>query len=117
MLKALFQKLLAKAGKTYTIDPSIPSKLLFMNLLGRLFMLLRGFFRLQHKVFLGKSTTILNAKNINFGANTTIGSYTKIDAYAAEKLKFGANSKIGSYGFVSCTSHFFQIRQRLFYGF
>lgn len=106
MLKALFQKLLAKAGKTYTIDPSIPSKLLFMNLLGRLFMLLRGFFRLQHKVFLGKSTTILNAKNINFGANTTIGSYTKIDAYAAEKLKFGANSKIGSYGFVSCTSHF-----------
>jgi len=105
MIKLLFQKLLNKAGKKYTLDPLIPSSLLFNNLLHRLIMMSRGYFWLYKKVFLGKGCQINNKQNIIFGDNITIENNVYIDGYAKNKLFFGNNVKIGAYSLVSCTSH------------
>ena len=106
MTKALFQKLLNKAGKKYTVDPLIPSSLLFYSILHRLQMLFRGCFWLYKKVFLGKGCKISNKRNIQFGKNVTIEKRCDIDGYAQNKLEFGNNVKIGAYSSISCTSHF-----------
>ena len=105
MIKLLFQKLLNKAGKNYTIDPLIPSNLLVSNLIHRLIMMCRGYFWLYRKVFLGKGCQISNKRNIVFGNNITIENNVSIDGYAKNKLTFGNNVKIGAYSLVSCTSH------------
>jgi acetyltransferase-like isoleucine patch superfamily enzyme len=105
MIKSLFQKLLNKAGKNYTIDPLIPSSLLVTNLWHRLTMMCRGYFCLYKKVFLGKGCQISNKRNIVFGKNITIENNVSIDGYAKNKLFFGNNVKIGSYSWISCTSH------------
>lgn len=106
MIKALFQKLLNKAGKNYTVDPLIPSSLLVNNLLLRFQMLFRGYFWLYRKIFLGKGCKVSNKRNIQFGKNVTIEKRCDIDGYAQNKLVFGNNVKIGAYSFISCTSHF-----------
>ncbi len=105
MIKNLFQKLLNKAGKSYTIDPNIPQKLLVSNLFTRLVLLLRGYVFFQKKIFLGKGCVISNKKNIVVGKNVTIDKRCDIDGYAINQLKFGNNVKIGAYSFISCTSH------------
>ncbi|EAZ96834.1 acetyl transferase [Flavobacteria bacterium BAL38] len=105
MIKLLFQKLLNKAGKNYTIDPLIPSNLLVSNLLQRLIMMSRGYFWLYRKIFLGKGSHISNKRNIAFGNNITIENYVNIDGFAKNKLIFGNNVKIGAYSWISCTSH------------
>jgi len=105
MIKSLFQKLLNKAGKKYTLDPLIPSSLLVTNLLHRLIMMCRGYFWLYKKVFLGKGCQINNKRNIVFGNNITIENNVGIDGYAKNKLFFGNNVKIGAYSWISCTSH------------
>ena len=106
MIKALFQKLLNKAGKNYTVDPLIPSSLLVYSMLIRFQMLFRGCFWLYRKVFLGEGCIISNKRNIQFGKNVTIEKRCDIDAYAQNKLVFGNNVKIGAYSSISCTSHF-----------
>ncbi|OYQ33333.1 hypothetical protein CHU92_13030 [Flavobacterium cyanobacteriorum] len=68
-------------------------------------MMVRGILYLRKKVFLGTSVTVLNKRNIVFGKNVTINSYTEIDAYASEKIVFGDNVKIGSYSKLLSTSH------------
>jgi acetyltransferase-like isoleucine patch superfamily enzyme len=103
MIKSLFQKLLNKAGKNYTIDPLIPSSLLVTNLWHRLTMMCRGYFCLYKKVFLGKGCQISNKRNIVFGKNITIENNVSIDGYAKNKLFFGNNVKIGAYSWISCT--------------
>ena len=105
MIKSLFQKLLNKTKKNYTIDPLIPSSLLVTNLWHRLTMMCRGYFWLYKKVFLGKKCQITNKRNICFGNNITIENYVCIDGYAKKQLIFGNNVKIGSYSWISCTSH------------
>ncbi len=105
MIKTLFQKLLNKAGKSYTIDPEIPSGLLIKNLSKRFIMMFRGFFFLYRKVFLGKGCHISNKINIIFRNNVTIENNVTIDGFAKNKLIFGDNVKIGAYSLVTCTSH------------
>lgn len=105
MIQTLFQKLLNKAGKNYTIDPEIPSGLFVKNLTKRLVMMLRGYFFLYQKVFLGKNCNISNKPNILFKKNVTIENNVTIDGYAKNKLIFGDNVKIGAYSLVTCTSH------------
>lgn len=105
MIKTLFQKLLKNSGKTYTIDPRIPDKLIFINLTRRLGMLARGIVWYQRKIFVGSSCRILNRSNIIFGRNVTIDHNTVIDGFASEKLFFGDNVKIGDHSLVTCTSH------------
>jgi len=105
MIKNIFQKLLNRAGKNYTIDPNIPQKLLVSNLLTRLISLLRGYVFFQRKIFIGKGCVISNKNNIVFGKNVTIEKKCDIDGYAIKKLRFGNNVKIGAYSFISCTSH------------
>jgi acetyltransferase-like isoleucine patch superfamily enzyme len=105
MIQTLFQKLLNKAGKNYTIDSEIPTGLFIRNLTKRLVMLLRGYFFLYQKVFLGKNCYISHKPNILFRKNVTIENDVTIDGYAKNKLIFGDNVKVGAYSLVSCTSH------------
>lgn len=106
MIKSIFQKLLNKSGKTYTIDPNIPDRLIFNSLLKRVFMLARGFLKTQRKVFVGHHTKIYNTKNIVFGQSVTIDKHCTIDGFSSEKIVFGDNAKIGSFSSLSSTSHF-----------
>lgn len=105
MIKKLFQKLLNKSGKDYAIDESIPTKLFVNFLFNRIFMLLRGFFYVQKKMFLGYNCNLSNKSNIIFGNNVTIENNVTIDGYAKNKLVFGNNVKIGAFSLVTCTSH------------
>lgn len=106
MIKGLFQKLLNKSGKTYTIDPQIPDSLIFYTLSRRAFMLLRGLLKTGRKVFVGNSTKIYNPGNFVFGKSVTIERHCIIDGYASEKIKLGNNAKIGAFSTLTSTSHF-----------
>lgn len=105
MIKSLFQKLLNKSGKNYVIDPNIPNKLIVSNLLRRVFMLIRGFFKTGKKVFIGNHTKIYNSKNILFGNSVTIDKNCIVDGFASEKIILGDCVKIGAYSNLSSTSH------------
>jgi acetyltransferase-like isoleucine patch superfamily enzyme len=106
MIKKLFQKLLNKSGKSYTINPNIPDKLLFYMLIKRAFMLIRGFLKTGKKVFIGHNTKILNSSNIVFGKSVTIEKQCVIDGYSSEKIILGDCVKIGAYSNLLSTSHF-----------
>lgn len=105
MTKKLFQKLLHKSGKTYTIDPAIPDVFFRMILFQRIFMLVRGYLKLGKKIYIGRGCCITNKSNIDFGKNVTIAHNTKIDGFASRRLSIGDGSSIGAYSLVSCTSH------------
>lgn len=105
MIKAVFKTLLSKTGKSYTIDKDIPANLIYSTLFNRFVMLLRGYFFLQKKVFVGKNCTFLNKSNISFGKNVTIEKHTRLDGYAREKIILGNNVKIGAYSNLLSTSH------------
>lgn len=106
MFKNIFQYLLNKAGKHYTIDKNIPSSLIITTLISRFIMLLRGIFYLRTKVYVGKNCTFLNKGNIVFGKNVTIEKHTRLDGYASEKIILGDHVKIGAYSNLLSTSHF-----------
>ena len=106
MIKSIFQKLLVKTGKSYTLDANIPSSLIFATLMNRFLMLMRGFLYTRKKVFIGKNCKISNKKNIQFGKNVTIENNTDIDGYASQIIILGDNAKIGAYSLATCTSHF-----------
>lgn len=105
MIKVFIQKLLNKAGKTYTIDPQIPTTLLLYTLWTRAWMLVRGIVCMRRKVFLGPGCTIKNKSNFQFGRNVTIEGYTILDGYATEPIILGDNAKIGMYSKLLSTSH------------
>lgn len=106
MIKKVFQKLLVKAGKTYIIDPDLPSGLIVYTLSTRFIMMCRGFFKLYRKVYVGKNCTFLNKRSIIVGHNVTIENNTFIDGYAKNKVILGNNVKIGAFSKVTSTSHF-----------
>lgn len=105
MIRKLFNMLLRRSGKSYTVDPAIPEGMLVRNLLCRLIMMLRGLFWLRKKVYLGTGVTISNKGNFSFGHGVTIERYTKLDGYAAHKIALGNNCRIGAYSCLTCTSH------------
>lgn len=105
MIRFIFQKLLDKSGKSYTIDSNIPKSLIYITLLKRLFMLFRGFLKTGKKVFIGRNTTIYNVSNILFGNSVTIGNNCSIDGFSSERIQFGDCVKIGDYSNLSSTSH------------
>jgi acetyltransferase-like isoleucine patch superfamily enzyme len=116
MIKTLYNTLLKKSGKTYSIDQEIPSSLLVQNLFTRFCMLFRGYFWLYRRVFLGKNCFISNKSNLIFHHNVTIENHVNIDGYAKEKLVFGNNVKIGAYSWISCTSHFSKYGKGISFG-
>ncbi|MBV7269169.1 acyltransferase [Winogradskyella luteola] len=105
MLKGLLKKLLEKNGKDYTPDKNLSDKFILSVLATRLLMLLRGFYVLKRKIFLGKRVKIKNKRNFSFGTNCTIEKYVTIDCYAKEKLVFGDSVKIGAHSTIGVTSH------------
>lgn len=106
MIKKLFQKMLAKTGKTYQVDDRIPDRLLYSVIYNRALMLIRGYLKTGRKVFVGKNAKILNPKNILFGKRVTIDQYTILDGYSAEKIVLGDSVKIGAFSKLTSTSHF-----------
>lgn len=106
MIKPLFQKLLKRSGKDYQIDQRIPSKLIYLTLIKRFLMLIRGFLKTGKPVFIGSNTKILNSRNIIFGKSVTIERNTIFDAFASEKVILGDCVKIGSFSNLNTTSHF-----------
>lgn len=105
MIKLIFQKLLKKSGKQYKIDPGIPSRLIYITLVKRLKMLVRGFLKTGKPVFIGSNTKILNSRNIVFGKNVTIETHSIIDGFASDKIIFGNCVKIGAFSNLNTTSH------------
>ena len=105
MIKKLFQTVLLKAGKSYSIDESIPNSLLVSVLINRFLMLARGMIFLRKKVFLGSSCKILNKRNFVFGKSVTIENHTILDGYAKNKIILGDGVKIGAYSCLTTTSH------------
>jgi acetyltransferase-like isoleucine patch superfamily enzyme len=105
MIKTLFQKLLNKSGKSYTIDHEIPNSLIILMLSKRFLMLLRGIVKIQKKVYVGSDTSFYNKRNISFGKSVTIDKCCRIDAYAKQKIVLGDCVKIGAYSNLSSTSH------------
>lgn len=106
MIKGLFQKLLHRSGKSYTIDPNIPDKLIFYTLSRRTFMLIRGFFKTGKKVFVGANTRIYNSRNIQFGHSVTIDRHCIIDGFSSDKIVLGHCARIGAFSTLTSTSHF-----------
>ena len=105
MIKSIFQKLLSKNGKSYTIDKGIPVGLIYYTLFNRFVMVTRGYLFLHKKVFVGKNCTFLNKKNIVFGNNITLEKHIRLDGYAKQKIVLGNNVKIGAFSSLSSTSH------------
>lgn len=105
MIKNILQKILIKAGKNYQIDDNIPDALIFRTFYLRFCMMSRGILFLRRKIFIGKSVTILNKSNFQFGNNVTIESHTILDGYASQKIILGDNVKIGMYSKLLSTSH------------
>lgn len=113
MIKKLLQNILQKAGKSYQIDPNIPDGLILRSFYIRFIMIIRGLIKIRKKVFLGRNVSIINVRNIQFGKNVTIESYTIIDGYASQKIILGDNAKIGSYSKLLSTSHFSKLGKGL----
>ncbi|MDM1073367.1 acyltransferase [Empedobacter brevis] len=105
MFKRIYQNLLLKFGKNYTLDPNIPDQLIIQFLLNRLIMILRGMIILRKKTFVGKNCVFLNKKGLKLGKNITFEDYVKIDGFAKENVIIGNNCKIGKFSSISCTSH------------
>lgn len=105
MIKSIFQKLLVKSGRNYTIDSDIPVRLFYNTLFKRVVMLCRGMIFTRKKIYLGKNCTITNKTNIQFGKNVTIESNSVIDGFAKNKIIFGDGVKIGSFSKLLSTSH------------
>ena len=105
MLKRLLKKLLEKSGKDYMPDKDLSDMFILSVLFSRSIMLIRGLFRFQKKIFIGKKVIIKNKRNFDFGTNCTVEKYVSIDCYAKEKLTFGNTVKIGAFSTISVTSH------------
>ncbi len=105
MLKKLLEKLLKKFGKNYTPDQSIPNTLIASIFSRRIKMLIRGFFKVRRKIFLGQKVKIYNKSNFKFGSGCTIEKYSTLDCFAKQPIVFGNSVKIGAFSTVSTTSH------------
>ena len=105
MIKIIFQKLLRRSGKEYVLDSRIPSRLIFLTLIRRFAMLLRGILKTGKFVFIGSNTKVLNSRNIVFGKNVTLEAQSIIDGFASEKVVFGDGVKIGAFSNLNITSH------------
>lgn len=105
-MKSIFQKLLERFGKSYTIDEKIPNKFIFYILNKRSWMLFRGVLLYRKRIFLGKRVKFLNKRNITLQQNATIENNVILDGFCQEKVSIGSNSKIGAFSEISCTGHF-----------
>lgn len=116
MIKKIFQKLLYRSGKAYSIDPAIPNSFFIRILYKRVIMLARGYIVMGKYIYIGSNCSISNKKNVIIGLNATIDHHTVIDGYASQKVHIGTGSRIGAYSFVSCTSHFSKFGKGLVLG-
>jgi acetyltransferase-like isoleucine patch superfamily enzyme len=106
MIHALYNHLLKKAGKTYTLSPKIPASVLVGELLQRGCMLVRGLLRLQAKVFVDSGVRIRGKQCVSIGRFATLCKHVYMDAVSENGIVIGARTKIGAYTQIGCTNHF-----------
>jgi len=105
MLKQLYEALLLRSGKNYTVDSAIPERLILTTLLNRLLMLSRGFLKTRSKIFLGRHVQIKNPSSFIFGLGCSLGDRVLLDCYGQKGIRLGDSVSIGAGAIVSVTSH------------
>lgn len=106
MIRALYIRLLRKAGKTYTPSPKVPTCTLLGEMVQRAVMLARGVLRLRAKVFVGCGVRLRGKNFLTFGRFTTLCDHVYIDAVSENGVAIGDRTKIGAYTQIGCTNHF-----------
>lgn len=112
MLRKVLENYVKKTkNSNFKFHESITSMLLFSFAWSKLFALLRSIkiisiTKLRKKVFLGKSVTFFNKKNIKLGNNVNIGDFVKIYALGEKPLVIGNNVNIGSFSQVVISTTF-----------
>jgi len=103
MLKLLLENYIKKTkNSNFQFNDNISTIMLFSFVWSKFIALARSIKILSitkatKKVFLGKSVTIFNKRNILLGNNVNIGDYVKLYALGEEPLILGDNVNIGSF--------------------
>jgi acetyltransferase-like isoleucine patch superfamily enzyme len=109
-IKGTLNTLIGKLGKlNYEVDKNITNKDLIINLMSKLFPMLRGsvlklFIKSsQGLIFLGRHTKIRYKNKIQAGRTLTIGDYVEINALSKEGIKIGNNVSVHRNSIIECT--------------
>ena len=100
----LIHRVLRSAGRTYTIDPDIPSAFLYGEVLRRGMDLIRGGITFRGLVFRGAGVRIRCKRNLRSGRFSSIGSGCIVDASGQRGVKLGRGAKLGRRCIVTTTS-------------
>lgn len=107
MLNKLVSKLITRIkGEKFTIASEIPFNYIFITLVKRGLMYLRGFLsfrRLNSRILVGKNVTIKCLSKINTNSNLSIDNGCYIDAISKQGIFFGNNVSVGKYTTIECT--------------
>lgn len=91
-------------NEPYQVDELISSRDLFIFLLKRVSMLLRGLLVRRKIIFLGKRVSITYRYKVSFGKYMTLHDGVEIDALSKDGIIFGNNVSIGKNSFIRCTA-------------
>lgn len=92
-------------GKSYDPDPHVPLGYIVKTCIRRVVWLIRGFVRLQARVFIGRHVVIDGSRNLSVGDFATIDPYVWINAVARHKVRLGRSVRIGAFSRILCTAH------------
>ena len=112
MLKKRIENYINKTKNTnFLFDKSISSTLIISFVLSKVFSLFRSLkimsiTKLSKVVFLGKSVSFFNKKNITLGNNINIGDFVRMSALGKGSLVLGDNVNIGSFSQIVISTTF-----------
>lgn len=112
-VRHIYISLLRKTGKTYSPDPDVSDTILIGSLVTRAIWMMRGFIRLQKKVFIAAGVKMRGKNGITIGDFSTLERAVQIDGVAKNGVKLGKRVRIGAFTEISCTSHFSKLGQGL----
>ncbi len=104
-VRRLATSLLQRTGRSYVIDPRIPSGYLLAELVRRGIQLCRGLVRGLGPVFLGRAVRLRGRSRIRLAKGVSIGDYSMVDGRGVRGLVMGRGSRLGRFGTVTTTSH------------
>lgn len=113
MLRSLVIFFAKKKNPAFTLDSSVSGALLARFAWSRAWALLRGFRllrtgRMPKGLFLGRSVTTVNLKNIHFGSMVQVHEHCKLSAIGKGPLSIGNQVTIGAYSRIAITYGFHQ---------
>lgn len=115
MLKKIIENYIRESkNNTFSFDENISSSLILSLVFNKLFSFFRSLKVLsitkgRKKVFLGKSVSFFNKKNILLGNNISIGDFVKLSALGSGSLRIGNNVNIGSFSQIIISTTFCDI--------